>query len=79
MFSRDCVNYAANLFCPVLNICSLIPGIDDLYTFATVSILLPLGKYHGFLPPPRPAPRPAAACSLISLSGVLRLSWTLIS
>ena len=68
------VNCAANLFSTVLKVYFAISAMGDLYAFA-VAVKFPppfRGKYLGFLPPPRPALRPAVACWLISL-----LSWAL--
>jgi hypothetical protein len=70
--SHDSVNCAANLFLPVLKVYFPILVMGDSYAFA-VAVKFPppfRGKYLVFLPLPRPAPRPATACWLISL-----LSW----
>jgi hypothetical protein len=57
MFFQDCVNWAANLFCPVLKVSVAISLINDLYPFVASqhifgsSLLNP--SFHVIIPPMR--------------------------
>ena len=70
------MNWAANLFCPVLKVSDAISVIADLYPFVASPVRGLNLKFLVPQPPPRPmgAPRPAAACRLMSADSVL-LVW----
>jgi hypothetical protein len=70
-FFRDVVNWAANLFCPMLNVSLAISDTINLYGLTPLSLSpqnqnFGLGFLAAMPRPVMPAPCPAAACWLIS-------------
>ena len=60
----NCVNWAAYLFCPVLNVCFAISEIMDLYTFARWSTPPSLRVISQFSTTPTPVFLPG--CGLLT-------------